>query len=333
MALLSPRWSYAIRLLLSISLFYLALKLVDWPRASQMLISIDLAWLGFHLLLLASERLIFTWKWHGLLKARGVDVPALNLLTISLVGKFWGMFLPSSVGVDVVRGYYLYRFTGRGAEAASSVLVDKILALWALLLIGSIGLVFYGRIFSGTEVGIYIFTILAVTGLILFLIARQNFANWLSKSLPRVFGEKFGEGIDKAYASFRAYGDHPAALFKCFVLSLLIQFLRVLIAWTMANALGIDIPFVYYFLFIPIAMILIMLPVSIGGFGMREGVLVGLFALAGFSTTDAFALGFAISITDMISSLIGGVIYLFMRVPKEITAEFATTTKISTDTK
>jgi uncharacterized protein (TIRG00374 family) len=310
---LPPRWSYTIRLVLSIALFSIALNVVDWSRVKQMLVMISLGWLALHFLSLLIERLVFAWKWHGLLVVKGIDIPALNLLAITLVGKFWGMFLPSSVGVDVVRGYYLYRYIGRGADSVSSVLVDKIIALWALLLIGSIGLIVYGGVLDGPEIGLYLFAVMGLTGLCLYLAVRPGFASWVSAWLPRFFGEKVGTGLGKLYDSFLAYQAYPAALVKCFVLALLMQFIRVVSAWTMANALGIDIPFIYYVLIIPVSMILIMLPISIGGFGLREGVLVGLFALAGFSTTDAFALGFGISITDMMISLSGGLIYLFAR--------------------
>ena len=312
---LSPRWSYLVRLVLSIMLFGTALYVVEWPLVWQMLLTISLGWLGLHLLAMVVERLVFTWKWHGLLTARGVDIPIINLLVITLVGKFWGMFLPSSVGVDVVRGYYLYRYTGRGADSASSVLVDKIIALWALLLIGSVGLVVYGKVFDGPEIGFYLLGIMALTAACLYVAVRPKFADWLSACLPRMLGDRVGGSIGKLYSSLLSYQDHPAALVRCFLLALLMQFLRILGAWTMASALGIEIPFIYYFLFIPVSMLLIMLPVSIGGFGMREGVLVALFALAGFSTTDAFALGFGVSITDLASSLVGGLVYLFVRIP------------------
>ena len=312
---LNSLWSYLLRLVLSITLFWAALQLVDWPGARQMLITINGGWLALHFLCLLIERVLSCWKWHGLLAAKGTNVSPLKLFFITLIGKFWGMFLPSSIGVDVARGYYLYRYTGRGADSVSSVIVDKIIAVWAILLIGSIGIVVYGQLVDGARIGLYLFLIMAITAAILYLALRKEVAQWVTTRLPRYLGNTVGTALQKLYSSLLAYQEYPGALVKCFLLGLLMQFTRVLIAWTMAIALGIEIPFIYYFMFIPVSMILIMIPVSVGGFGVREGILVVLFSLAGFSTTDAFALGFGISLTDMVSSLFGGLIYLFVKFP------------------
>ena len=183
------------------------------------------------------------------------------------------------------------------------------------MLIGSIGIVVYGQVLDGARIGLYLFLIMAITAAILYLALRKEVAQWVTTRLPRYLGNTVGTALEKIYSSLLAYQEYPGALVKCFLLGLLMQFTRVLIAWTMAIALGIEIPFIYYFMFIPVSMILIMIPVSVGGFGVREGVLVVLFSLAGFSTTDAFALGFAISLTDMVSSLFGGLIYLLVKFP------------------
>ena len=78
----------------------------------------------------------------------------------------------------------------------------------------------------------------------------------------------------------------------------------------MALALGIDVSFTFLMLIIPLSMLLIMLPISIGGIGLREGILVGIFNLVGLEASDGFALGLGVTLTDLLLSVVGGVVYL-----------------------
>ncbi len=302
-----------VRLGLSLCLFGFVLSQIDWRGVQTLLYGIDYIWLAVHVMVLLLERVVFTYKWHILLVVKNVVLPLWSLLVITLIGKFWGLFLPSSIGVDVVRGYYLYRKIASGAIAASSVLIDKVLALWALLLMGSFGLLFYGAVLEGLKIGVYLAAVLLITGALLYSLQRDELVMFLEKHLPRLLGSILSQKVLNVYHSFLEYKQFRSTVWLSFALSIVLQLVRVLGVYTMALALDIQIPAIYYFVLIPVSMILIMLPISIGGFGLREGIFVALFALAGMSTTDAFALGFALSITDLFVSLLGGVVYVIER--------------------
>lgn len=300
---------HAARVAVSIVLFSIALYQVEWVQVASLFRRVDVFWLGLHLVVLLFERLVFTYKWHVLLLVKELVIPFRSLLVITLIGKFWGLFLPSSVGVDIVRSYYLYRRTSSGVISASSVLIDKVMSLWALLLMGIFGLLFYGSAVQGVEIGVYLCSVLLVTGVLLYVFQREQIVTWWERYLPQLIGARLSDMILKVYRSFLEYQQYTATLWYSLALSFGLQLVRVLGVYMMALALHIDIPAIYYFVLIPISMILIMLPISIGGFGLREGIFVALFAVAGMSTTDAFALGFALSITDLFVSLLGGVVY------------------------
>jgi len=302
-------------------LFYLALRQVDWGAVHAVFRNIDPLWLILHLLVLGAERFVFSCKWQILLTVKGVAISIWNLLVITLIGKFWGTFLPSSIGVDIVRGYYLYRERASGAVVASSLLFDKAMGLWTLLLLGCAGLLGYGTTINGVNVGYVFVALLLLTALSLYLLQTRWFGDRFENGLPRVFGKRIAETVLKVYRAFLAYREHPPVIIYSFILSLALQLIRVLGVYTMARALDIEIPLVYYLVLVPVSMILIMLPLSVGGFGLREGVFVGLFALAGMSKVDAFALGFGTSLTDIAVSLLGGVLYLFYRSGKRGTGE------------
>ena len=85
--------------------------------------------LGLYLLAVISN----AYKWQVLLKAQGVLVPIKPLTNYTFVGFFFTNFLPSNVGGDIMRGYGLARYTDRNADAAVSVVVDRIIGLMAFM--------------------------------------------------------------------------------------------------------------------------------------------------------------------------------------------------------
>ncbi|MDZ7841472.1 MAG: lysylphosphatidylglycerol synthase transmembrane domain-containing protein [Gammaproteobacteria bacterium] len=301
------------RIVSSAILFYIALRQVDWGSVHTVFRNIDPLWLLLHLLVLGFERLFYSYKWQILLTVKGVCVSLWKLLVITLIGKFWGTFLPSSIGVDIVRGYYLYRERANGAVIASSLLFDKVMGLFSLLLLGTIGLLGYGTTINEVNIGQVFIGLLVAVAAGICLLQTRWLGDRLENGLPGFLGERVSGILIKVFRAFLAYRESPAVVVYSFVLSILLQLIRIVGVYAMARALDIDIPLVYYLVLVPLSMILIMLPLSVGGFGLREGVFIGLFALAGMSKVDAFALGFATSLTDIILSLLGGVLYLAYR--------------------
>jgi hypothetical protein len=95
-------------------------------------------------------------------------------------------------------------------------------------------------------------------------------------------------------------------------IAMVVQVLRVLVHYEVSLALGLEIPVIYFFLFIPVIAIFIALPISIGGLGIREGLGVILFCgvIQGLTKEQAFSMELLAGIVGVLVSLIGGVIYL-----------------------
>lgn len=304
---------YLFRIVTSAVLFYVALRQVDWGSVHAVFRTIDPLWLFAHLLVLGFERFFYSYKWRVLLVVKGMTVSVWSLLVITMIGKFWGTFLPSSIGVDIVRGYYLYREKASGAVVASSLIFDKAMGLWSLLLLGTIGLLGYGTTINDVNIGYLFAALLAVAPLLIYLLQTRWVGKRVENDLSGILGQRVSEIFIKVYRAFLEYRAYPAVVVYSLVLSIVLQLIRVVSVYTMARALDIEIPMTYYLVLVPLSMILIMLPVSVGGLGLREGVFVGLFAIAGMSKVDAFALGFGTSLTDIVVSLLGGIVYLFYR--------------------
>src|SRR5439155_14143592 len=99
----------------------------------------SIPWLAAALLLFFVNVLAATWRWHLLLSAQNVDVPAASLLASFMVASFFNNFLPSNIGGDVIRISDTAKPARSKTLAATVVLMDRGLGLMALVLVAALG--------------------------------------------------------------------------------------------------------------------------------------------------------------------------------------------------
>ncbi|MBT5032429.1 MAG: flippase-like domain-containing protein [Proteobacteria bacterium] len=310
---------YGLKLLFSLLIFGLALSQVDWMQVRGTLLAASGVWLALHVGSLVLERMVFTWKWLILIHVFDRSIGFARLLANTLIGKLWGTFLPSSLGVDVVRAYYLNRDVNNPGQVTASVLCDKLLALVALILMALLGL---WQCPPELQHAAFRVALIGGAGLVVLLVyacVNKLAAHWGSKLLANIGLTFISQFVQRVSAAMQTYRGVPTVLLWSFLGSCALQLVRVLSVWFMAIALGLELPFSFLLLVVPLSMILIMLPLSIGGIGLREGIFVGMFSLVGLAPSDGFALGLATTLTDLLLSLAGGIVYL--RVTRDSTAQ------------
>jgi hypothetical protein len=249
---------------------------------------------------------------------RKVLVSFWRLFWINSIGTFLGLFLPSSVGTDVVRSYYLIKNNDEKSVSISSVFVDRVLGLFALLLLGLVAVFFAGDIIAEYNIKFYVIGLFILSVLSLYIFQKEWVVSYLEKVQSFTKHKKIFEYAIKLHGSILDYKKYPKTLWLSFLLTVLVQITRVLTYYFIALAFGIETSIVYYFLFVPLIMIVIMLPISIGGIGLREGAFVGFFTLAGMSIDDAVLISFINSFLDMLNTIIlGGGGYLLYKSPEK----------------
>jgi uncharacterized membrane protein YbhN (UPF0104 family) len=125
--------------------------------------------------------------------------------------------------------------------------------------------------------------------------------------LPAASLRTKGESILAAVIQYR---EKRRALLDALLVSIPVQALRILVHYWAALSLGVHVPPVYFFLFIPMIAVLIALPISINGIGVREGFTILFFAMAGIDREQAFSISFLAFLVGVAVSLAGGVLYL-----------------------
>lgn len=236
-------------------------------------------------------------RWNILLGSR---YTVRKLFSLHMIGNFFNTILPGTLGGDAVKGYYLYRDTNKAGVSFGSVFLDRYLGLFA-------------RLFLGLVSGMAAFAELRTIGMHWTIPAL--FSLFIAGSLL-VFRFRIGKRFG-AIADFYDYAHsllkQKPVLLKAFLLSLIIQVLLIVMIAAVALGIGEQLSFTELFVFVPIIMTAMIIPLSISGFGVREGAFVVLFGLTGIPPSISVSISFLWFLSTATASLIGLVEYLRFR--------------------
>ncbi|HEX2036095.1 MAG TPA: lysylphosphatidylglycerol synthase transmembrane domain-containing protein [Chloroflexota bacterium] len=267
----------------------------------------DPAWLAFGLAVVVIAIAISAWKWQVLLLAQGLTVPFHRLFASYLVGLFFNNFLPSNIGGDVARVHDVARYTGRGEAAAASVIGERLLAGLALALTAAAALLFNFR--DAAPVAGSVTVALLLFGATVGALASARVRAALGRRFPRLQQSVFGRVAREMGTAFGNRG----ALVRVLALSFVFHATVVLLGWVTFVAIGAPVSLAACFLFIPIISAIQLIPVSLNGFGVREGAYVFFFGSAGLAAPQAVAASLLFALLVSVISLAGGALFALRR--------------------
>ena len=285
-------------------LAYLASTL-DMRAASLAVLRVDRAYLALVLFLVALDRAVMILRWVLLLRSSKLEISVAAAARLFLVSSFVGSFLPAGVGGDAARAYGLTRATREGAEALASVAIDRVLGIVALLAMGATGLIATATAVTDWRVGAGVALLLTASVAILWADAV------VSTLVPgSVRAGRMGTKLVSLGAALSRYRARPATLLHVFSWSIAVQLLRIIQAYALGLGLGLTVPFRYYLVFMPVGLLMLLLPISVSGFGAPQAMIVWLMRPLGVPDEQAFALSTLIVLTGLAGNLPGLVLWL-----------------------
>lgn len=266
-------------------------------------------------LLVILDRTLMALRWLWLLGPftrrpdGGHSVGLGTVLHVFFVSTFVGTFLPASIGLDAVRATAMTRSGVPVADAVASVFMDRVLGILSLLVMAAAGL-WLARELPARQV---VLAALAVTAAGCAAVAAAVFSTRVAALLtgllrllpwPRVHAA--GAAVVEAV---QRYAAHHGVLTAVTAASVGVQVLRVLQAWCLGLGLGIDAPLSAYFAFIPIILLVMLLPVTVNGLGTSQAAFWLFFASVGVSAPAAFALSVLFIALGVVGNLPGGILW------------------------
>jgi glycosyltransferase 2 family protein len=260
-------------------------------------------------LLVLVDRALMAYRWIVLLYTLDpADRPPLaGIVRIFFVSTFLGTFLPS-VGGDAVRAYGIAKLNMRGGDAVASVFMDRMLGIASLLLMAVAGLTLARDLASNRVIIASLGLAAGVCLVTLLLVFSQRADALTSMILVRLPGAVQQRG-QRLLESIQRYAAHHAQLAKVLVCSVAVQALRILQAYYLGRSLGIEASLSTYFAFLPLILLVMLLPVTISGLGTGQAAFLWFFARAGVPAAAAVALSVLFIGLGIVGNLPGGILY------------------------
>ena len=296
-----------LKIVVSLGLLIYIFSTIDLLTFLGVVRQADPWWLLAAFVMMMVGVVIRAWRWKILLDAIGVVVGLGELTAIYFIGFLFNNLLPSGLGGDAIRMVELNRHSERGSDAVTSVLVDRFLGLSALQAIALLALLFdWGSI----PPAVASFTVaIFVGGLVggLLLINRRLYLALQRWSLfSRATQIKW---IGNLFESFQRYP--LPALGGAYGVALLFNVSLIAMNVFIGLALGAQASLVQYAVFVPITSLVLVIPISFAGLGVREGAYRQLFGQVGVPPEIAVAMSLMVYLLGNIcTGIIGGVIYL-----------------------
>ncbi len=277
----------------------------DWVKFGQAFAGLRLElWLAA-LALLAVTQVVSTVRWQFLAVALGFRRPLKQLTGIYFIGMYFNLLLPTSVGGDVVRAWYLDAGSGRRMAAFVSVFLDRVSGLLVLLALACVALVLTPL------------TLPAWVGWFVWGSAACALLGLAAVPLLAGHGEKGASRRQRLLAALTVIRS-PRVLVGTTLMSLWVQAANVVIVWLIGLAVGVDVPGAYYWIMVPMVSLLTMLPVSLNGMGVREWCAALFLAPFGVDRDTAIVLALLWFAVYAVASLSGGIVYLFGRFSRPV---------------
>ena len=301
---------FLFRIVISVLLLLLLIRAIDMTQLGHLISRARWSYLIGACFVLIIERILMIFRWIILLDTKKIKVPIIRIIKIYFLSSFVGMFLPSSVAIDTVRAYSLSKYTLNPTESISSIVVDRMMGMIALLCFALFGVIFfYGEFVSRN---LFLFVLFMV---LIFIVAIWAFQNKMvrirvSKFLQRGDSNIIFDTVHKLYHSITDYKVHRNSILVLLILALIVQGLRIFLAYYIALSLSLNYLIIYFIIFIPLIGIVNLIPISVGGIGVQEGAFMYFFSQIGMSNSEAFTLSVLLHILIIIFVLPGGIIYM-----------------------
>ena len=288
------------RILVTLSIFVLILRSIDVQQVWVTLKQVKLDMLAVAILVQFASTTISAYRWQLIMHNLYFGQSFSFYWRSYFKAMFFNQGLPTSIGGDALRVLDVANQGFRKRDVLYGVILDRVSGLAALMLLNLLAYIFNPELLPLQVYHVTLVLVIIGTIAVMF-IASLKYLRWLD-NYPRL-------AIVKAISARL----HQAFLCNRILLltsSLLIPLLAILVFFIIGWALDLRYDPMTYFVIVPPAIYLTIIPISMAGWGVREGVLVGLFSLIGADKPTVLAMSIIYGFTLIIISLPGLIIYL-----------------------
>jgi len=295
------------RLSITAALLAYLFKSVSWQTMLEALVHARLSGILVGLVVGSGGVVLSAYQWWGLLRAESIRFDLADLIKLYVVGITFNHFLPTGMGGDTFKAFYVGRESHNGIGAAGAAIMCRVTGFVGMLLLVFPVLFILHTRFTFTLILEFILLCLLVgiivvgTLLLTLMVPAMSKSRWIqNRPIALLIG--FGSALHKSL--FR-----PRSMLGATIGGAVFWLIAVLNCYVYADALGIRGHLDFYFLAVPLVAIVACLPITINGFGVREGIFVYVFSFVHVTPTTALLLVFLLDLQSLFFAVIGCCIY------------------------
>ena len=299
----------ALKIALSGTLIWYFLGKSDIGTAMEDLRRVDAATVSLVIVLFLAQMVLVAQRWGLIMRLVGIgdDFSFPRIVQIMWTASFFNTTLVSSVGGDAFRLWTIVRGGNPLGKSINSIFLDRFSALMSLMVLIAIGLP-YVRELLPDQAAFWGYAMLIAASLAGFAVLLH------ADRLPlRIQHWRLVRGLASLAVDTRKLSLHMDNLLPVAGLAFFIHFLTILIVYSLAAGMEIEISFLDCLFLVPPVILAMTLPISIAGWGVREGAMIVTLGLVGVPQESALVLSILFGLGTMITALPGGIIWLFTR--------------------
>lgn len=291
-----------VKLLITIVIFTYLFNKINFEEVRKNIEIADIPLLLMALFLAFCSTLLAAYRWGRVTKLLALASGFKFYFSSYFKGSFFNQALPGSIGGDAVRMIDLKEMGYNWSSAFYAVFIDRISGLMGLLLINALAIIFMPSILpSQISISVLVTCFGGLAGLIFLSILRK--ITFLEKY-------KFLNRFIELSVAFRKVYNSQREIFIQVGSSALVNFFSVLCVFALARAVRLEFDVWYYCVLMPPVFLATIIPISLAGWGVREGVMVTLFAYIGADSAKILTVAMLYGVVTIISSLPGAAVWL-----------------------
>ena len=288
-----------------ILLFYLY-HLVDVEKTVAVFRSVRLEFIFYAFLTSCVMTGFLLLRWFIFIWAFGIKIPVFSVVRYFFIGLFGNLFMPTSIGGDVIKVLGLCRFTDEKPKVVASVILDRISGFLGMIVVAFFAFIFSFSILRDFSLLVMILGMAMVAVLMLAVLFHEPFYAFFVRAFSRF--PKLQKSLMEMHYDIALLKDQKSAFYKAVAISSLGQIVCAVCYYLLSLGLLQDVRLIYFIIFVPLITVASAFP-SIGGLGVREAGIVFLLAKVGVDSGISVSLGLLNFLFMMLTGIMGGIFF------------------------
>lgn len=257
----------------------------------EIFLAVEFKWVLAALFVIMLIRVFSTVRWRYILSRYSLSLSFRELIPIIFISGAMGQFLPAGLGVDIIRCHQVASKHGEVAKVSATIIIDRAIGLFSMIITATVAILIpiSWKIPKSVVYIIIALNIGCCFSLWLLFILRNKVIVFEKPKQRYLSG--LCSAITKLVEAISYVHKIKRIIIPICALSIVVQILRCAIFYCLFNAVGQSLSIIYFLIVVPLILIVTLIPISIGGLGVRESALILFFGYAGLSPEHCVTVG------------------------------------------